>query len=409
MSSSNAADDPRAARLAQLKAEVARLEQNGETAPPERATETAAASPTANDTGANDTGESEDTNEEDAADEAEHSGGLWLQSSLRAAPAWLISLIIHLFLLLLLGLWTISNLPESPRIFVLANPQDPDLEEMVELTEFESEPVEMEELETVSTDFDVPDPGEMTLGEFASELTEATQAEIGQMNLPNSMDQIGSLFDGSGKGMTEFGAGMGGAATFFGAKVKGRKFVFVVDNSNSMTRGRLETALNELMVSVNKLEKNQRFFVILFSDTAYPMFHPKPVRAMVPATSENKRKLEYWLPTVQMCLRTDGAEAVKMAISMQPDAIYILGDGAFTDNATKLLTAPHNRKIVINTLGMEVSGRGEEQLRAIAKANNGTFRAVAASPAARLSARARPIPRNRIRGPVWGIKLPLAR
>ena len=160
------------------------------------------------------------------------------------------------------------------------------------------------------------------------------------------------------------------------------------------------------MDSVQKMDKSQRFYVIFFSDAAYPLFHPKPVRDLIPATEENKRKLQYWLESIQMCLRTQGKDACRAAISFRPDAIYILGDGAFTDNATDVLTAPHTRKTVINTLGMEVNERGARQLSAIAKANGGTYRAVAATDRARKSARTNPIKRNRTRGPVWGIKLP---
>ena len=90
---------------------------------------------------------------------------------------------------------------------------------------------------------------------------------------------------------------------------------------------------------------------------------------------------------------------------MKPDAIYILGDGVFTDDTTQLLTAPHDRQITIHTLGMEVQPRGEAQLRAIAEANRGTYRAVRASPLACQMALQNPIPRNRTRGPVWGREL----
>ena len=92
---------------------------------------------------------------------------------------------------------------------------------------------------------------------------------------------------------------------------------------------------------------------------------------------------------------------------MKPDVIYILGDGVFTDDTTDMLTAPHDRRLPIHTLGMEVDSRGEEQLRAIAQANHGTYREVNASPQAQQMAQAAPIRRNRTRGPVWGLKLPL--
>ncbi|MEM7474264.1 MAG: hypothetical protein AAF483_04670 [Planctomycetota bacterium] len=225
------------------------------------------------------------------------------------------------------------------------------------------------------------------------------------MALPeSSMPVIGSLL-GASDVAGDMADGLK-AASFFGAKSKGRKFVFVVDNSNSMTNGRLETALSELMATVDGFGPKESFYIIFFSDTAYGMFHPRPAKGLIPATPRNKERLRTWLYSVQMCLKTKGEEAVRMAVSLNPDVIYILGDGAFTDNTQKILTAPHNRIIPINTLGMEVNDKGASQLKSIAAANNGTYRLVSASKEAKASAKKKPIPRNKFRGPVWGISLP---
>jgi hypothetical protein len=222
------------------------------------------------------------------------------------------------------------------------------------------------------------------------------------------MGEIGASFGKDGQGMADIGEGLKAAAAFFGAKTRGDEFVFVVDNSNSMTKGRFETALIELARSVDAMTPRQKFYVIFFSDTAYRLFHPQPAPDLVPATDRNKQALKSWLATVQMCLRTDGEEAVRAALDLEPDVIYILGDGAFTDNTTRILTAPHERRIPIHTLGMEVGAAGQHQLRAIAEANGGSFRMVAAAPLARGMAQQNPRPRNRVRGPVWGLKLPVA-
>jgi hypothetical protein len=93
-------------------------------------------------------------------------------------------------------------------------------------------------------------------------------------------------------------------------------------------------------------------------------------------------------------------------LALNPDAIYILGDGNFTDKAASMLTAPHNRRTVIHTLGMEVNERGRKELESIAAANKGKFTDVAAHPLAKNMAQKNPIKKNRNRGPVWGIKLP---
>jgi len=221
------------------------------------------------------------------------------------------------------------------------------------------------------------------------------------------VDEIGALFGTEGEGLATIGEGLMGKVKFFGSASQGRSFVFVVDNSNSMGKGRFETALNELMRSVDGMSSAQEFYVIFFSDTGYRLFHPNPAPRMVPATESNKQHLRSWLYTVQMCLQTRGEDAMKVAFSLNPDVIYILGDGAFTDKTESILTAAHNRRTPINTVGMEVQEKGERQLKAIAKANNGTYRLVAASPVAKKMAKENPVKKNNTRGPVWGLKLPL--
>ena len=104
---------------------------------------------------------------------------------------------------------------------------------------------------------------------------------------------------------------------FFGSKVSAVDYVFVIDNSNSMTKGRFETALNELLKAVAQLTARQRFYVIFYSDTAYPLFHPKPATDLVNATSRNKQRLKSWLETVQLCLKTNGKEAISAAFCFE--------------------------------------------------------------------------------------------
>ena len=98
---------------------------------------------------------------------------------------------------------------------------------------------------------------------------------------------------------------------------------------------------------------------------------------------------------------------MKLALSLQPDAVYILGDGVFTDNTTNQLTLPHDRPTPIFTLGMQVDEKGKGQLTRIAKANHGTYRLVTVTPQAVQAALQSPIKKNRTRGPVWGRALPL--
>jgi len=332
-----------------------------------------------------------------------------LLASLRALPAWLLSVVVHMVALLVLAFLTFSYPDEKDKVFVSGSHVEPQEEMFEELTEVEIEnPQEMEEMEeNWSLAMDVIDPGQIAFGDLGAPAEIEATDSIGDIAISTTtMDEIGALFGEDGQGMSDISDGLAAAASFFGSRSQGRNFVFVVDNSNSMTKGRFETALNELMLTVDAMSPQQQFYVIFFSDTAYRMFHPQPAPALVSATESNKEKLRSWLYTVEMCLRTKGEGAMAGALSLQPDVIYILGDGAFGDKTADKLTAPHNRRIPIHTLGMEVDPAGARQLKAIADANNGKFRMVAAAPAAKMMAQRNPIRRNRTRGPVWGVALP---
>ncbi len=333
--------------------------------------------------------------------------GKWsIGAMIKDAPAWLVSMVIHMALLLCLAMFTFVMAPDLDDMVVVANSFDGE-EDVETLSEFELEDIEPIEIETQQFSLDASiDPGAIAIGDLTS-AAEPTVDSVGESALLDTpVGDIGALLSEGGDAFASVGDGLKAAASFFGKKSKGRKFVFIVDNSNSMGGGRFETALNELVKSVEGMSEQQEFYVIFFSDAAYRLFHPAPANGLVAASKKNKERLKTWLKTVEMCLRTNGLEAVQTALSMNPDVVYILGDGAFGDKTGPFLTAPHNRRTVVHTLGMEVAQRGEKELSEIAKANKGTYTLVETSPDAKAFAKANPIPKNRTRGSVWGIKLP---
>jgi hypothetical protein len=195
--------------------------------------------------------------------------------------------------------------------------------------------------------------------------------------------------------------------TIFGSKFTAINYVFVIDNSNSMTRGRFETALQQLMLTAAQLTPKQRFYVIFYSDTAYPMMHPRPVLGLVPATQQNKLALAGWLNTVELCLKTNGMKAIQAAFDLEPDVIYILGDGAFTDGAAKHFVKNPRERIVVHTRGMEVDKKNAVSFRLLAEKHRGTYKDVGVLPEGLMMHQRYPRRRNSVRGPVWGVTLPL--
>ena len=330
-----------------------------------------------------------DTAEETADDDPAEAATPWLRllfGRLRAVPSWLVSLVVHLIAMLTLALITLPSILEAEReLLVVSTVADaPVLETLDQVT--------LENLDETPTEtFDAP--AAMTLE--SSALDDAAAGIDGDGSYVHAdvdaidVGEMGELFGDNGKGMASV-AGPGGSAEFFGVKSGGRRFVFIVDSSNSMNGLKFKDAKEELVYAVRRLDKSQMFYVIFFDRDALRMFsgpgkepEPRPVFA----TIENLRKLEAWLPTVELDGRTDPYDAVKFALDLRPDAIFILSDGQFTDRgkteqflaANNLIQEPgeaRRPKVVINTIAF-YSQTGEVAMKRIAEAYKGTYRFVA--------------------------------
>jgi hypothetical protein len=318
-----------------------------------------------------------------------------------AVPSWLVSGAVHVVAMLILALMT-GAIPDAARNLATITVSSAEAEPQLEQVEFDLQPMELQDLPNLATD--VPDAGAITFGDVAvaAELPSAGPSTAAAPN--TTMMDIGALFGTEGLGMSELGPGEG-SAMFFGVSTRGRRIVYVVDNSNSMSSGKFETACAELLRSVEQLDEDQKFYVIFFSDTAYPLFYPHSARQMMPATAENKRRLKYWLDTVQRCLKTKGEEAMRLAFATNPEAIYILGDGAFTDNTVdKVLSLP-DLPVTIHTLGFRMKADAKRDMQRIAEKFSGTFTEVKVSPEMVSLSKKLSRPLNTSVNGAWGITL----
>jgi hypothetical protein len=200
-----------------------------------------------------------------------------------------------------------------------------------------------------------------------------------------------SLLSGKKGGSTEAKKNKNGKGTvelaenetsFFGVRGTAKKFCFVVDNSKSMSGVRFRTALAELMYSVDKLQADQQFYVVFFSDGAYPMFFPNITREMIPATMENKAKFREWLQHVDLGPATFGSAAMKIGLDLEPEVLYLLGDGDFQDDTVREALVRANAKTRVHAIGLDIPtrSRADAGFAAIARAFYGTYRNIRLTP-----------------------------
>jgi len=179
----------------------------------------------------------------------------------------------------------------------------------------------------------------------------------------------------------------GPGVRFFGSYARGSRFAFVLDASGSMNDGaRFRRASAELLNSLDALGEDQQFHVLLFQNQGYAMLGQKPAQLqMLPATEENKEQLRYWLSAVQPQTWSDPREALQMALSLQPDAVFLLSDGEFKTGgrrvkklgATTLRQVRHwnEANIPIHTIAYE-DPINRRVLRALARASGGSYQYV---------------------------------
>jgi hypothetical protein len=364
-------------------------------------------------------------------------GEAWSKSGVGrwASSAWLVSVLVHFILLAVCGSLTYAILvdespPHSMTLDLSADSELPSVEaspsDAVEIAESDAPEAATGDGPMNLADVAIADPLPFTadataepvqgLGELDKAPTDTgtLAAGLGTEGAPEAVST--GPGGGSRDGVTG-GRGHGGkpgrrpksnSAIFFGTEAVGDRIVFLVDNSGSMKQGRMETTLMELLRSIDAMTKDQSFYIVFYSDQAYPMFYPNNELRFVTATPENKRRLMPWLQSIELCTGGKLGEAIDLAASLHPDVVYILSDGDINSPRTmQKMTEPNDWDFVIHALGMGVKKpAAADNLNAIAQAHHGKFQMVQASPAAMQMAHGHPIKSNPM-GTAWGMGGPL--
>lgn len=220
---------------------------------------------------------------------------------------------------------------------------------------------------------------------FESELTadvelQNFQSDVQIDNVMADMPALESLTMGqavTGQGLwaeTQIaGGGKGrGGASFFGLEAKGGKFVYVVDRSGSMSGQPLLAAKGELTRSIMSLDDRVEFFVFFYNTDPTPM----PGSDLVKASSRNVTEALNWIENVSAAGGTDPLSTMKLALSLRPDAIWLLSDGQFDAQSAETIARDNpGGRVTIHTIAF-FNRAGEAVLQKIAAENGGKYRFV---------------------------------
>lgn len=172
--------------------------------------------------------------------------------------------------------------------------------------------------------------------------------------------------------------GRGRGASFFGSYAQGNRFVYVLDSSRSMKGDRWTYACNQLIDSLNSLSPGQEFFVLCFDLETSFLFNANPNRIKFSVIDDTVvSRVRNWLRSRTLGRATMPAEALKYALELNPDAIFLLSDGELQDDSLlmlRLLNDRHgsSRQIPIHTIHL-FSLEGRFTLQQIAMENGGSF------------------------------------
>jgi len=180
---------------------------------------------------------------------------------------------------------------------------------------------------------------------------------------------------GGGGDLSELGLSIGKSSgpEFFGlggSAREAKRIVYVVDRSGSM----LDTFVyvrQELKRSVGGLRRSQKFHVIFFNEGP-PL--ESPPRDLVSAIGGRKEAFFEFLKSVGPSGGTEPEAAVRRALSLRPDLVYLLSDGIDFDPSLLDRLTLWNKDVNARFYTIAyIDQAGRRILEAIARQTNGDF------------------------------------
>ena len=221
--------------------------------------------------------------------------------------------------------------------------------------------------------------------------------ESGSLGLgegPLSLLGTGSGAGEAGSGGFSSGLGGGepriGQAGVWDLNVRANKVVYVVDFSGSIIVA-VDDLKRELKRSVGRLVPAQAFDVIVFysqgvEGSKVDSFRPQ----LEAATAENRRDFFKWIDRKAPMGDTYPVDAVKRALALRPEVIFLFSDGDFSDPerdeaeikrlnrqaGARIFCLVFDELLLQDTSGAPHETDGARRLKRIAEANGGTAKIV---------------------------------
>ncbi len=202
-------------------------------------------------------------------------------------------------------------------------------------------------------------------------------------NLPSGIAGSGSdIVRGSGTNGSGLGSGSGDGQTvsFSDIKGNGRKFVFVLDRSESMSWSNaypMKFALAEAKASISSLSLKKgalKFQIIFYNHEAMAYGNGR----LLPVNEPNKNLVLKYLDTIFPQGGTDPVAAMELAVQLSPDVIFFLTDAdeeippLSLSRIHELARSHKIRQIHVVEFGKSTA-KEKTSFRQLARDNNGQY------------------------------------
>ncbi len=302
------------------------------------------------------------------------------QTRFRKWRGIVVSFLAHAALVLLLGLVTL-RLPAPPASLALESASTDVATEALEFRE----PLEITEPDVPSDVSPLPsvDLATFDVTENFADVGSTVSLPVGTQSSQANSLSAATLLTGGGSASSLANA-LQSSSSFFGAAASGNCFCYVIDGSGSMRGGPWDAAKIELFKSLASLKQTQRFYIVFFNRelSAIPLpGEREPAPHTLYATPENVQHARRWMDTLRIDIGAPPNLALELAISKEPDAIYLLTDGVTQSDVLGFLRRRNRTqdtifgeqvRVPIHTIAF-YSLDGQELLQQIAAENNGQF------------------------------------
>jgi hypothetical protein len=325
-----------------------------------------------------------------SAEPAERADALDISPPERVAPALLMSLVLHVFLLTMIGLmWSRSaggtgEIEDRPVGIALVH-RLPDRDRYVDAAELPVTKSEATASEASSDASAAAAPADLSPPiDLAGVLKamQSTPSPVSGSGLAGETKLDGDAF-ASGRGKGSSGEAAETTTMLFGVSGSGSRFVYVFDRSDSMNGfgGKpLRAAKAELIRSLGSMTDQQRFQIIFYNDKPTPFNIAGMPLQMVAGEEAYLARAETYVGSIAAFGGTEHDAALRLALRMSPDVVFFLTDARIPRLSGAELRKIKNRADSIGTtihaieFGAEPVAPPESFLRDLAAQNRGQYR-----------------------------------